>query len=161
MLAKNKKGFSLIEILIAITLITMLASIVIIAVNPGRQFAQGRNTQRWTAVTSILNSVHQNMVDNNGVWTCDADGDGTPEPTGDDAIPSSATNIGSGVVDYDLCDCIVPDYVAAMPYDPSTGSHTDCTIYDTGYEISQDATSKRVTVSAPDSEIGTTISITR
>ena len=89
MLAKNKKGFSLIEILIAITLITMLAAIVIIAVNPGRQFAQGRNTQRWTAVNSILNSVHQNMVDNNGVWTCDADGDGIPEPAGDDVIPSS------------------------------------------------------------------------
>ena len=156
-----KKGFSLIEILIAITLITMLAAIVIIAVNPGRQFAQGRDTQRWTAVNAILNSVHQNMVDNNGVWTCDADGDGTPEPTGDDVIPSPLdTNIGSGVGDYDLCDCIVPDYVASMPYDPSTGSYTDCTTYDSGYGISQNATSKRVTVSAPSAELQT-ISVTR
>lgn len=158
---KNKKGFSLIEILIAITLITMLASIVIIAINPGRQFAQGRNTQRWTAINSIINSVHQNMVDNNGIWTCDADGDGTPEPTGDDVIPSSATNIGSGVADYDLCDCITPEYIATMPYDPSNGSYTSCTAYDASYEISQDATSKRVTVLAPDAELGTTISITR
>ena len=157
---KNKRGFSLIEILIAMTLITMLASIVIIAVNPGRQFAQARDTQRWTAVNSILNSIHQNMIDNNGIWTCDADGDGTPEPIGDDALPAVDTNIGSGVGDYDLCDCIAPDYVATMSYDPSVGSYTDCTTYDTGYEISQDATSKRVTIKAPSAEIQT-ISVTR
>lgn len=147
-----KKGFSLIEILIAITLITMLAAIVIIAVNPGRQFAQGRNTQRWTAVNSILNSVHQNMVDNNGIFDfsgCSAT-----------SILSIATNIDSGT-GVDLCGCLVPDYVASMPYDPSTGSFTDCNAYDSGYEISQDATSKRVTVSAPDAELTTTIGVTR
>ena len=147
-----KKGFSLIEILIAITLITMLAAIVIIAVNPGRQFAQGRNTQRWTAVNSILNAVHQNMVDNDGSFDfskCPAI-----------SIPTSTTNIDSGP-GVDLCDCLVPDYIAAMPYDPSTGSYTSCSDYDSGYEISQDTTSKRVTVSAPDAELATTISITR
>ena len=147
----NKKGFSLIEILIAITLITMLASIVIIAVNPGRQFAQGRNTQRWTAVSSILNSVHQNMVDNNGIFDfsgCNAT-----------SIPGVATNIDSAGVD--LCDCLVPDYIAAMPFDPSTGSYTDCANYDSGYEILQDATSKRVTVSSPDAELGIAISVIR
>lgn len=152
MLAKNKKGFSLIEILIAITLITMLAAIVIIAVNPGRQFAQGRNTQRWTAVNSILNAVHQNMVDNNGNFDfsgCSAT-----------SIPTSTTNIVSAT-GVDLCGCLVPDYIASMPYDPSTGSHTDCNAYDTGYDISQNATSKRVTISAPDAELETTIGVTR
>lgn len=152
MLAKYKKGFSLIEILIAITLITMLAAIVIIAVNPGRQFAQGRNTQRWTAVNSILNAVHQNMVDNNGNFDfseCPAT-----------SIPTTTTNIDS-TSGANLCDCLVPDYIAAMPYDPSTGSYTDCTNYDSGYDISQDTTSKRVTVSAPDAELEITISIIR
>lgn len=147
-----KKGFSLIEILIAITLITMLAAIVIIAVNPGRQFAQGRNTQRWTAVNSILNAVHQNMVGNDGSFDfsgCNAT-----------SIPSIATNIDS-TTGVDLCGCLVSDYIAAMPYDPSTGSYTDCTSYDSGYEILQDATSKRITVSAPDAELTTTISVTR
>lgn len=152
MLAKNKKGFSLIEILIAITLITMLAAIVIIAVNPGRQFAQGRNTQRWVSVNSILNAVHQNMVDNDGNF--DFSGCGAT------SMPSVATNIDSAT-GVDLCGCIVPTYIAEMTYDPTDGSYTDCASYDTAYEIIQDATTARITVSAPSAELTQAISVTR
>ena len=152
---KNKKGFSLIEILIAITLITMLAAIVIIAVNPARQFAQGRDTQRWAAVNSILNAVYQNMVDNNGNFDfsgCTAT-----------SIPSSATNIASsGAVGtyIDLCGCLVDKYIAAMPSDPTNGSYTDCGTYDSDYTILKSATNNRITVAAPSAELQT-ISVTR
>ncbi len=153
-----KKGFTLIEILIVIGLIAILAAAVIIAINPARQFAQARNTTRWTGVNTVLNAVHQNMVDNNGVWTCDIDGDGN-----NDDIPLTATNMGSDTAggDYDICDCLVDTYVAALPVDPSTGSWTDCAAYDTGYNISQTNTAGRVTVSAPSAELGATISVTR
>ncbi len=147
---KKKKGFALIEVLIAITLITMLAAIVIIAVNPARQFSQGRDTQRWAAVNAILNAVHQNMVDNQGNFNCP------------NSIPAVSTRIGDSTsvpAGVDICTCLVPTYLAGMPYDPSTsGAHyTDCTDYDTGYEIFQSASTGRITVEATFAELQTII----
>lgn len=146
---KSQNGFTLIEVLLVIGLIAILAAIVIIAVNPARQFAQARNTQRSSDVNAILNAVHQNMIDNRGTWTC-ASGD----------IPTTSTKMASGG-GYDICSCLVPAYLPAMPYDPVTGSYTDCTSYDTGYNIIKSETTGRVTVSAPNAELGVTISVTR
>lgn len=150
------KGFTLVEILIVLAIIAMLSAIVIVAINPARQFAQTRNTQRWTAVNAILNAVHQNMVDNEGLFTCAA---------GD--LPSSATNMANDdgnplTTEYDICSCLVPTYVAAMPYDPSTGSYATCASYDTGFTVVQaGGTAGRVTVAAPSAELGDSIAVTR
>lgn len=151
-LIKNKKGFTLIEILIVLAIIAMLAAIVIVAINPARQFAQARNTQRWAAVNSILNAVHQNMIDNQG--TFDFSGCGAA------SIPSSATEINSGA-GVDLCGCLVPTYLASLSYDPSNGSYTDCSGYDTGYNIYEDAVTQRITIAAPSAELQQTIEATR
>lgn len=151
-----KKGFTLIEVLIVIGVIAILAAIVIIAINPARQFAQARNTQRRSDVLAILNSVHQRMVDNRGSFA---------QGTTCDALPTSVETITSTVAagNVDLCACLVTIYIAEMPYDPSdaTASYTDCTNYDSGYTIVQDAASGRVTVNAPSAELGETISVTR
>ena len=150
------RGFTLVEILIVLAIIAMLSAIVIVAINPARQFAQTRNTQRWTAVNSILNAIHQNMVDNDGLFTCAA---------GD--LPSSAENMEADdgdplTTEYDICSCLVDTYVAAMPYDPSTGSYTDCSTYDTGFTVVQTGgTAGRVTVAAPGAELGDAIAVTR
>lgn len=147
---KSARGFTLIEVLLVIGLIAILAAIVIIAINPARQFAQARNTQRHSNVTAILNAVHQNMIDNNGNWTCSA---------GD--IPTTTPQKMASSGGYDICSCLVPTYIAEMPYDPVSGSYTSCSNYDTGYYIVQSSTTGRVTVSAPGAELGQTISITR
>lgn len=147
---KSLRGFTLIEVLLVIGLIAILAAIVIIAINPGRQFAMARNAQRSSDVNAILNAVHQNMIDNRGNWTC-VNG----------SIPtSSATNMDS-TSGFDICDCLVDVYLPKMPFDPSTGNYTDCTDYDTGYTIIQStSTSGRITIGAS-AEIGATISVTR
>jgi type IV pilus assembly protein PilA len=145
---KSERGFTLIEILLVIGLIAILAAIVIIAINPARQFAQARNTQRSSNVNAILNAVHENMIDNEGVWTCSTD-----LPT------TTAQNISASGVD--ICDCLVDTYLAELPYDPETGSYTDCTDYNTGYYIIQSTSTGRVTVIATSSELGETISVTR
>jgi len=147
---KKKGGFTLIELLIVIGIIAILMAATLIAVNPFRQFAMANNANRWSGVNTILNSVSQNLVDNAGTFTCAAG-----------AIPAAATNMGSATGDYDICACIVPTYVAGMPYDPQTGSYTDCTTYNTGYTILRNATTGRVTIAAPDAQLGETISVTR
>jgi prepilin-type N-terminal cleavage/methylation domain-containing protein len=58
LLKAKRQGFTLIEILVVIGLIAVLAAVVLIAVNPARQFAQARNSQRASNVSTILNAMH-------------------------------------------------------------------------------------------------------
>ncbi|MDP3880687.1 MAG: type II secretion system protein [bacterium] len=151
--AEASGGFTLIELLVVIGIIAILSSVVIVALNPARQFRQARNTQRSSNVNAILNAIGQNMADNTGNWTC-AEG----------ALPASSTNMTSSG-GYDIAPCLVPTYLPAMPYDPSaTGaSWTSTSSYNTGYSLSQDSEG-RVTIAAPATEIppaNAQISVTR
>lgn len=132
---KFQKGFTLIEILIVIGIISILATIVIIAINPARQFAQARNTQRVSNVNTILNAIGQNLADNKGTFTCA--GIGT-------AISSTATHIGTTSGFVNLGACLVPTYIpSAIPFDPTNG-----TAADTQYTVAVDS-NVRYTVCAP------------
>lgn len=144
---KQQKGFTLIEILVVIGIIAVLAAVVIVALNPARQFAQARNTQRWSNINTLLNAVGQRMADSRGLWT--SSGSCT------DTLPSSATTIGSASVNIDLAACLVPTYVSTMVVDPSVGTEAS-----SGYSIVRNS-SGRITVSAPYSELGESISVSR
>ena len=146
---KNSKGgFTLIEILIVIGIVAILATVVLIAINPARQFAQARNSQRTANVTAILNAIGQNIADNKGVFSSSCILDANVRFM---KAPAS----GSGEVD--IRTCIVPTYMAELPYDPSTGSFTSPTNYNTGYTVTMSASTKRVTVCAPEAANETTI----
>jgi len=139
-----KRGFTLIELLIVIGIIIVLAGVVIVAVNPMRQFAMANNSRRLANVNAILNAVSQNIVDNKGIWVCAVG-----------SLPVSPTNMADPVSDpagYDICSCLVPTYVPELPVDPTTSAYIDCTSYNSGYSISQDAVTSRVTVSAPNAQ---------
>ncbi len=144
---KSKSAFTLVEILVVIGMLTVLFAIVLIAINPARQFSQANNTQRRSDVSAILNAIHQYSADNKGDLP--------------DGITSTATNIGSGTTDIDICAALVPTYIAKMPVDPTAGAYTDCTDYDTNYNVSKSASNNRVTVTAAGPELGETITVTR
>ena len=150
---KAARGFTLIEILVVIGLIAILATIVLIAINPSRQFSQANNSQRTSNVNAILNAVGQYMADHKGVIPDAAD------------ITSSAKPIGSGSGKVDLCADLVPNYLPSLPVDPtvSSGPISDCSVsggYDTTYTISKDS-NNRIVIAAPNAELSTTISVTR
>lgn len=147
------RGFSLIEILVAMGIIAVLAGIVLVAVNPSRQFMLARDSQRRANVAAILSAVGQNIAEHHGVFICDE------EPF---EIPFVVTTIKKDGVD--LARCVVPDYITSMPFDPSaSGAHfVDLDEYNTEYSIVKDNDTGRITVSAPHAEIdGSNISLTR
>lgn len=152
-LAKNTKGFTLLEMLIVMALIAILVGIVIAVLNPARQFALARNSARYSHLNTIMNGISANQAENQGTFTC---------ATG--AIPLAATNMSNDTVggDYDIAPCLVTEYLSSMPYDPSvTGAiWTSEAVYDTGYTISQGADG-RITVAAPAAELSEVISLTR
>jgi prepilin-type N-terminal cleavage/methylation domain-containing protein len=132
-LPAGQAGFTLIELLVVIGIIAILAAVVIVAVNPAHQFALARDTQRSANVATILDAVDENMAEHKGVFTCNGaafviDGP-NPNPT---PIMSGSANGG------DLAPCLVPDYVSSLPYDPTSGSYTSTSSYDTGYQIGKD-----------------------
>ena len=147
MFTKNyQKGFTLLEILLVVAAIAILAGIVIIAINPGKQLGETKNAQRRTDVNTILNAVYQYSIDNSGTL-----------PT---AITTTQTEICktgetcAGLIDLSV---LTDDekYLVAMPLDPTGASANGI-----GYEIYKSANG-RVTVVAPDAEQGVTISVTR
>jgi prepilin-type N-terminal cleavage/methylation domain-containing protein len=160
------KGFTLIELLVVIGIIVILMAAAIVAINPFKQFAMANNAARWSGVTTIMNAISQRIVDNKGKVNYNVDDPATPTDdfpvtdcpaTGDDVPTTTAAIIGSDITggQYDLCGALVPTYVGVLPYDPQNGNFgADCTVaYNTRYSILCDATTKRIKICAPDTQI--------
>ncbi len=147
--SKEDYGFTLIEILVVIGIIAVLASVVIVAINPARQFKLARDSQRLSNITAILNAVSQNISEHKGLFNCTV------------ALPSAVKVISSATTGLDIAACLVPNYLSSLPYDPSNSSakFTSSTDYNTEYSLAED-TAGRITVSAV-GEITTAISVTR
>jgi len=151
---RRSRGFTLIEILIVIGILAILATLVLVAVNPARQFKMARDTKRATDVATILSAVSQNIADHAGIFTC-----------GEDIIdlPVERVDIGSSEGYFNLADCVVPKYISALPFDPGKEGalwNTEVDYY-TGYSIMQDSFG-RVTIYADgEGEDTQIISVTR
>jgi type IV pilus assembly protein PilA len=148
---------TLIELLIVIGIIAVLMAIAIVAINPGKQFAKANNAKRWGDATAIVDAVSMRTIENKGSWpngTCPA----LPVvgPTlGCDAGETCLIKNPCGALEtcYNLCECIVDEYLGSLPFDPTaTGvGFTDCVTYNTGYTFSRTGAG-RITISAPSAQ---------
>lgn len=145
-LRASRSGFTLIELLLVIGIIAILASIVIVAINPTKQIGDANNARRRSDVNTILGAVYQYYVDNN-------------------ALPTDITTTAKSICLTGAVSCVngvnltvlttSGKYLVRIPYDPlavTTGTGTL-------YTIVKDA-NNRLTVSAPSAEQGATISVT-
>lgn len=141
----KQKGFTLIELLVVLGIIAILAAIVIIAVNPARQFALSRNSVRQANVNTILNASWQYGVDNKGSLP------GTITTDLAEICQTGATSC-AGLIDLSV---LTDDgkYVVKIPEDPKTASANG-----TGYFI-QKLSNGRLLVSAPSAELGAKIEV--
>ena len=150
-------GFTLIEVLVVIGILAILATVVLVAVNPSKQFKTARDSQRTANVASILNAVSQNIADNGGVFSCNGEAKALP-------ITLKVMKSSSSTTAFDIADCITPTYISSLPFDPKKSGvfWETADSYDTGYSIIQDA-SGRVTVKSDSGETTATgdISVTR
>lgn len=144
------RGFTLIEILVVIGIIAILAAVVLIAINPARQFAQANDSQRTSNLNAILNGIGQYMADNHGELPSDVDG-------------------GATDITEELCLDLVPTYLPALPTDPLSDYEgaaipvADCDTLDVDnadYTVELDV-NDRIIVTAPNGEINGAISVTR
>ena len=149
----SRRGFTLIELLLVIGIIAILASIVIVAINPTKQLGNARDAQRRSDVNTILNAVYQYAIDNNGTLPS-----GIPTTTALKICKVTATGTGLGAKCNNGVNLrvLTGAYLVSVPTDPQASpSGTG-----TNYWIVKDANG-RITVSAPGAEQTTSISVTR
>ena len=80
---KNKKGFTLVELMIVIAILAILAAVVIFALNPAELFRRARDSQRMSdlrvlssALSYYLADVTTPVLDGSGNTLC-SNGSGT------------------------------------------------------------------------------------
>jgi prepilin-type N-terminal cleavage/methylation domain-containing protein len=154
----KSSGFTLIELLIVMAIVGILSGSIFYGINPGRQLAKARDTQRESHIYGIVSAVLEYQSEHSGDLP---DTDGNPATNN---FPTSPTCIGTSALCYDLAAAggtgeeIVPVYMAEMPVDPKEKATGQAgTQANTGYKIYVDANG-RITASAS-GEVKTSISV--
>ena len=155
---KYNRGFTLLEILLVVAAISILACIVILALNPSKQLGDTRNSQRRSDVTTIINAVYQYSIDNNGNFPTGLDSVGSSaqvlgtESSGLDSTCGATTTVATGL---NLLSQLTPTYIVGIPQDPTSGTASN-----TDYYIDKDGDG-RIIVGACDPEQSAVIEVKR
>lgn len=141
-----------------VAIISVLAGIVIIAINPSKQLGNTNNATRRADVNTIINAIYQYSLDNNGNFPSGVDSTaGTVQvlgtaASGCDTTCSAQTSVAACL---DLSGTLVPDYVVDIPYDLKSGTTSN-----TDYYVNKLANG-RLEVGSCDPEQSATIKVTR
>jgi len=145
----------LISVPMIILVLVILPAIVLISVNPAKQFSRARDTRRTADVNTIVMAIKQYSVDNrDGVLDLD--------------LPNAGTNpetISSANGYTKLCEALLPTYLSSLPVDPKINDGTPITScegdWNTGYMIGVKKNGE-IEISAPETEVeGPIVSVSR
>ena len=140
-----RPGFTIIELVLVIGIISLLAATVIVAMTPGKEMREARNTLRENDIQSILTATYEYAIDHDGNFPA-----GIALEAATEICVTGSTDCDAGGVNLD----VLTGVLGKIPSDPqATGTGTE-------YYISRDA-SGHLTVSAPLAEGGEEISVTR
>lgn len=148
----RRAGFTLVELLLVIMIVTIVAAIVIIAINPAKQLSRANNAQRRSNIATIASALERYAADHSGQL---------PE-----TISSVPTEIcktgglpGSCGAGIDLSALTANElYLSSIPFDPTAAGVATGTGYVLFYTTT---TGSSFTIAAPKVESAETISITR
>lgn len=153
MTMSHKPAFTLLEILLVVAAIAVLASIVIVAINPGRQLAQTKNAVRRADVGTIINAIYQYAIDSSG--TIPSGISTTLKQICRTGVVTSTCNTLNLVDLSVLTSTSSNSYLVSIPNDPNNTSTSGA-----GYFVQRTA-GGRIKVTAPSAELAETIEVTK
>lgn len=149
------KAFTLIELLLVIVIISTLAAVVFVSLDPANRIKDSKDARRTTDVQSILTAVQSSIIDNKGALPTGLSTSMAERQLGSDATGCAVSTGGCSVANAACLNMSTPlaKYLKEMPVDP------DGTAGKTGYSIQVDS-NNIVTIRACSAE-NTTISASR
>ncbi len=117
----RQKAFTLLEILLVIAAIGILAAIVIVAINPQRQLAQVRNSERQSDTNTLQKAITQYLID-----------EGSFPPAIQTLTNGEIVELCTSNIDDTTCtnegltsiSTITPRYLSQIPRDPNSSGNS-------------------------------------
>lgn len=100
---KFRQGFSLPELVAVVAILSILATVVILDINPPRRYAESRNATRQSDVAKVSNAISQYRAERSGAMV--------PGITG---VPANVSTLSNS---------LVPTYLSTIPADPQGGQY--------------------------------------
>lgn len=158
---KKKTGFTFIEILIIVTIISISALSIFITNNPTKKLKKAKDTQRTIDIKSILTAVHKYIVENNGSLPTGLTSGMAEKQLGTVTTGCALTTGGCNSAADDCVNLTTPlvKYLKTIPFDPDVvGVGGSASL--SNYNIVVDSNGI-VTIKACNAEGGINISVSR